>query len=237
MDPFDEFLNLLSMDPSEPRLDDVSIEALARGRAQLEAALRELPEPALTDDEIAILRGGRFPEQQDLMYQIAVGLRACQRAGIDLGVDVLPERLEEIAELDMSIGGVLKAVEVIDRGAQTGILLCARDADADLRATLGSLAALAEDPDVPEVDQLVVQHAFADTIRLLSEAQQTDAPAPDPREVQHEQRLQQLRARGDLKQIFADFEAYIDRGAPGTQPAGQPAGQPTGSRPGRKTGL
>lgn len=244
MDFFDEYINPL-IDQPEQRLDDVTDDKVAQGRVQFEGVMNQIPAPDLAESQAAKLRGARFPEQQDLMYQIAAGLRACKAKGIDLGLNVTPEQIETIAAQDMSVGGVLKAIEVIGRGADTGILLCAREADVALTSTFDALRAMSADPTVSDADKAAVSFAFAEPVRLVQEAKERAAPVEDEAEVQHQQRLKQLLQKGNLKELIAAFEAAVaspaDGGLGGATAGGVSAGGGSsaatgGGAPGLKPG-
>src|SRR5579883_888944 len=94
---------------------------------QLAALVEKLPLQNLDEEQRKDMAGKRFPEQIDLMYECANGLRRCPEIAAVLGAKA--EDFETVARQDMSMGGFIKAMQAIQSGADTGLLILASDGD------------------------------------------------------------------------------------------------------------
>lgn len=138
-------------------------------RDALSAIIDPLPLPDLTTEERDDMAGKRSPELQDLIFECAAGLRSCPEIAEEVGIK--PAEVEIAAHQDMSVGGLIRAMQSILEGADTALLIAAGEADTLCEKAQEIFLALLGDPALPRPQHNALRYACAEPLRLRAEAQ------------------------------------------------------------------
>lgn len=207
MDLYDEYLAPLVAHSEAVVVQEQPSAVVHKARTQFKDVLIPLPKSDLTDASRDKIRYERTADQPDLLFQTAAGLRQCQAAGIDLDLGFAPEHLEEVARTDMSLGGVIKGLEVVSRGADTGLLLCAQKGDVACRQVREWMKGVVEDPSIPAWSRDTAKLQMADPLGRYFEMGAKEQARTDADEAAHQERLQAVLQQTDMKQMIGRFVA------------------------------
>jgi hypothetical protein len=187
------------------RAPETTVEEALDLQLRLSDLLDPLDLPDLDEEMRRLLAGKRIATVQDLSMECAEGLRLCPEFAATF--EAPPEAFELAAYQDMSLGGFIKALQVIARGADTALLTCVGQAEEECAGLQQQMTARLQDPGTPREEQKLIAFAFAEPVRVREAALKKLAAPQGPAETEElkAEKLAQIKKAEDIKKLVHEF--------------------------------